>query len=65
VGRQPWAVYGLLKTSQAASVVVPAWQIGATIALFGAIYLLLFAVFLKVLFDFIKAGPDSGAGEGY
>jgi cytochrome d ubiquinol oxidase subunit I len=58
VGRQPWAVYGILRTSQAVSTNVPAGQIVGSIFLFGIIYLLLFAVWLYVLNDKIQHGPD-------
>jgi len=58
-GRQPWAVYKVLKTAEAASVVVPAWQILLSIIAFSAIYCLLFAVFLKILFSIIHKGPDN------
>ncbi len=57
-GRQPWAVYKVLKTVDAASVVVPAWQILASIIGFSAIYCLLFIVFLKLLFSIVSKGPD-------
>ncbi len=58
VGRQPWAVYGVLRTSQAVSTNVPAGQIIGSIVLFGIIYLLLFAVWLYVLNDKIQHGPE-------
>ncbi len=57
-GRQPWAVYKVLRTSEAASVVVPAWQILLSIIAFSVIYCLLFAVFLKILFSIIRKGPE-------
>ncbi len=58
-GRQPWAVYKVLKTVDAASVVVPAWQILLSIIAFSAIYCLLFFVFLKILFSIVRKGPDN------
>jgi len=58
VGRQPWVVYGLLRTSDAVSRTVPAGQILASIVMFGVIYVLLLAVFLFVLNDKIQHGPD-------
>src|ERR1041384_4416119 len=58
VGRQPWAVYGVLRTSQAVSTNVPSGQIVGSIVLFGIIYLLLFAVWLYVLNDKIQHGPE-------
>ena len=58
VGRQPWIVQGLLRTSEALSKVVTAEAILASIILFGFVYALLFAVFVYVLNDKIKHGPD-------
>jgi len=58
VGRQPWIVYKLLKTSEAASITVSAGEILFSIILFGIIYLLLFALFLYVLINKIKHGPE-------
>ncbi len=57
IGRQPWAIYNVLKTADAASVVVPAWQILLTIMLFSIIYLLLFVLFVKFMVQMIKKGP--------
>jgi cytochrome d ubiquinol oxidase subunit I len=58
VGRQPWVVQGLLRTSQGLSAVVRANSVVAAIILFGAVYLLLFAVFVYLLNDKIRHGPD-------
>lgn len=58
VGRQPWIVYHLLRTSAALSAVVAANQVVASIIMFAVVYLLLFAVFLFLLNDKIKHGPD-------
>jgi cytochrome bd ubiquinol oxidase subunit I len=58
-GRQPWAVYGVLRTAEAASVVVPAWQILLTIILFSAIFTLIFVVFIKLLVNIVRKGPDN------
>ena len=57
VGRQPWAVYRILKTSKAASVVVPAGQVLFTLIMFCLLYLLLFAVFLLILKKIVEKGP--------
>ncbi len=46
VGRQPWAVYRLIETADAASVNVPAGQILASIIAFGIVYIFLFAVWI-------------------
>jgi len=58
VGRQPWIVYGLLKTSQGASVVVSAGEILFSIVLFGIIYLLLGGLWIYLLRKKIDAGPE-------
>ena len=43
VGRQPWAVYRVLRTADASSVVVPAGNILLTLILFVAVYVLIAA----------------------
>ncbi len=58
VGRQPWIVYGLLRTPDGLSAVVKANTVLSSIILFGLVYLLLFAVFLYLLNDKIQHGPD-------
>jgi cytochrome bd ubiquinol oxidase subunit I len=58
VGRQPWAVYKVLRTADAVSVVVPAWQILLTLILFVIVYTMLFIIFIKVLLKIIKKGPE-------
>jgi cytochrome bd ubiquinol oxidase subunit I len=60
VGRQPWIVYGLLRTFQGLSPVVTAGQVAASIAMFTLVYLLLFAVFVFLLNEKIRHGPDDG-----
>ncbi len=58
VGRQPWIVQGLLRTSEGLSAVVKANTVLASLILFTLIYLLLFAVFVYLLNDKIQHGPD-------
>ena len=59
VGRQPWIVYRLLRTSAALSAVVKANAVLSSLILFTLIYLLLFAVFIYLLNDKIQHGPDA------
>lgn len=59
VGRQPWIVYGLLKTKDAVSFTVGTGELIFSIILFGLIYLLLGSVFLVLLIKKIKTGPDT------
>ncbi|WP_284179734.1 cytochrome ubiquinol oxidase subunit I [Rhabdaerophilum sp. SD176] len=60
IGRQPWLVTGVLTTAQAASA-VPAGMIGTTLALYLAIYALLMAAYISVLFHLARKA--SGAGS--
>ena len=59
VGRQPWIVYGLLRTPDGLSAVVKADAVLTAIVLFSLVYLLLFAVFVYLLNDKIQHGPDA------
>lgn len=58
LGRQPWIVQGLMRTSEGLSKSVKEEQILFSIILFGLIYLLLFALFIFLLDSKIKAGPE-------
>jgi cytochrome d ubiquinol oxidase subunit I len=58
MGRQPWVVYGLLRTSDALSKVVTANQVISSLILFLVIYALLFALFIYLLNKKIQHGPD-------
>lgn len=57
MGRQPWVVYGLLRTSNALSKSVEANQVLFSIIMFFLIYLFLFLLFIYLLDRKIKAGP--------
>ncbi len=61
IGRQPWIVYGLLRTSEGLSKVVRAETVLSSLILFTIIYTLLFAFFLYELFRKIQAGPEGPA----
>ncbi len=62
IGRQPWIVYGLLRTEQGVSRVVSAGNVLASIILFSCVYALLLFLFLFLLNQKIKAGPVEEAG---
>ena len=59
MGRQPWIVYEMLRTSESLSKVVTANQIIASLILFGFVYALLFVMFVFLLTRKIQHGPDS------
>ena len=58
VGRQPWLVYGVLRTPQGLSAILKANVVLTSLILFTFIYFLLFAVFIYLLNDKIQHGPD-------
>lgn len=69
VGRQPWIVWGELRTRDALSASVPAGHVLISIIMFGLIYLMLLIVWLYVLDRKIRQGPEEAApaaqrGEG-
>ena len=57
VGRQPWIVQGLMRTSEAVSHTLSPGQVLFSLILFTFIYLALFVVFLVLLDHKIKKGP--------
>lgn len=58
VGRQPWIVYGYLRTKDAFSQSVNADQVLFSLILFGLVYSLLFTLFLFLLDRKIKHGYE-------
>ena len=58
VGRQPWVVYRIMKTADAASITVTSGEILFSIILFGLIYLLLGALYLFLFVREVKHGPE-------
>jgi cytochrome d ubiquinol oxidase subunit I len=63
VGRQPWAVFRVLRTAEAASPVVPAGQILFTLGAFVVVYGLIAAVGMAALFRIVKKGPGLSVAE--
>ena len=57
VGRQPWIVYGLMRTADGTSPVVTAPEILGSIIVLGLLYLVLGALWLFLLRRVIVAGP--------
>ena len=56
VGRQPWVVYGLLRTSDALSENVKAGQVLFSLILFTIVYTVLFALFIYLMNKKIQHG---------
>ena len=57
VGRQPWVIYGLMRTSEGASA-LPAGAVATSTALFVAVYALLMITFLYFARRLLRNGPD-------
>jgi len=57
MGRQPWIVYGQLKTSEGFSLEVSSTQILFSLILFLVVYTILFLLFLYSVNKKIKHGP--------
>lgn len=57
MGRQPWVVYGLLRTSDALSKAVKSEHVLISLILFTLVYSILFVLFLYLMNKKIKHGP--------
>jgi cytochrome d ubiquinol oxidase subunit I len=57
VGRQPWVIYGLLRTSQGASA-LPATSVGYTLLGYFAIYVGLLVAFVVFAWRIVQKGPN-------
>ncbi|OGP80096.1 MAG: cytochrome D ubiquinol oxidase subunit I [Deltaproteobacteria bacterium RBG_16_49_23] len=62
VGRQPWIVYKLLRTSEGASPTVSAQEIGFSLTLFSVIYMALLAAWLFLMIRKAKEEPKAAKG---
>ena len=58
LGRQPWIVYGVLKTSDAVSKSISPLQVAVSLAGFSLVYGLLAIVDIYLLSKFAKKGPE-------
>jgi cytochrome d ubiquinol oxidase subunit I len=59
IGRQPWLVYGLLTTAQAASQVPPA-NIALSLAMYLTLYAALLSAYVSVVFYLAKKAVNGG-----
>lgn len=57
VGRQPWVVYGWLRTEAGAST-LPAIAVASSLVTYAVVYTLLFVLFLVFATRIIRKGPD-------
>ncbi len=57
VGRQPWVIYGLMRTGAGASE-LPAAAVGLSMSVYSSVYALLFILFIFFSWKIVKKGPD-------
>lgn len=65
VGRQPWIVYGILRTKDALSPNVQSSEVWFSLILFTLIYLFMLIMFIYILIKIIKKGPEEVSGVSY
>ena len=70
IGRQPWVVYGLLRTSEAVSPNIQAAAVMASLVTFAAVYAIVFGAGIWYLLGLVRKGPqrhepapDTGDGD--
>ena len=61
VGRQPWVVYGVLRTANAMTPFLTAYEAAISLAVFCSVYTLIFAFGIYYINRLLRAGP-TGAG---
>ena len=59
VGRQPWTVYGLLRTAQSVSPSLTSADVTLSILGYAAVYLLIYPTGLVLMLRLIRSGPRS------
>lgn len=63
VGRQPWVVYGLLRTADAVTPFLTAPAAMTSLVLFGAVYLFIFSFGTFYIYRLLRTGPTRLAVE--
>lgn len=58
IGRQPWVVYGLLKTKDAVSPIIQKGQVVQSLVLFSMVFICLLSLFVFLVCKKIQQGPD-------
>jgi cytochrome bd ubiquinol oxidase subunit I len=62
VGRQPWVVYGVMRTADGVSP-EPAVEVSTTLIAFVVVYCLLFGTGIGYILRLVAAGPEEGIGD--
>lgn len=64
MGRQPWVVFGMLKTGDAGSPAVSTAEVLITLIGFTLLYGVLAVIAGKIFLEKVRVGPESEPGEG-
>jgi cytochrome bd ubiquinol oxidase subunit I len=57
VGRQPWTVFGQLRTADAATPFLTTTQVATTLVIFAAVYALIFLFGTLYIYRLLRRGP--------
>jgi cytochrome d ubiquinol oxidase subunit I len=63
VGRQPWTVYGLLRTADSVSPSLTGADVALSLALYVAVYLIMFPAGIAFMAGLVRKGPQDPAAE--
>jgi cytochrome bd ubiquinol oxidase subunit I len=63
MGRQPWIIYGILKTGAANTASLPSWQIALSLSLCSLVYIALAALMFLFVKRHYRNGPENGGGR--
>jgi cytochrome d ubiquinol oxidase subunit I len=57
VGRQPWAIYGVLRTSDAVTPSLVTWNVAFSLMAYVVVYGLVYSFGLAYIFRLLRDGP--------
>jgi len=63
VGRQPWTIYGLMRTVDSVSPSLTGGDVLLSLLLYVAVYLVIYPVGLSIMLGFIRHGPSAAGDE--
>jgi cytochrome bd ubiquinol oxidase subunit I len=63
VGRQPWTVYGLLRTADSVSPSLTGFDVALSLVGYGVVYLIMFPVGIALMARIVRNGPAESAIE--
>ena len=64
IGRQPWVIYGVMRTSEASTITLPLWQLGVSFVGILLVYLAITGWTFVSVKKLIQKGPPSSPSGG-